>query len=201
MTPDYNNDYNNGYNNDYNNGYDNDYNHGYNNGYGGSTGGSRAMSSAAIGLGIAALLFCSTIYIAIPLACLSIIMALLSRGRRKNNSGVTAAIIMDIMAIAISAAITYAAFHAVYSSPFLKSQLENMIEYYENQLYGEDGSGDSDPSGLPEQNTETESDSSGDSDESEDSGTGNGSDEGDGSGETGDSGDNGNTFQSGGAFV
>ncbi len=201
MASDFNNDYNNGYHKDYNN-YNNDpgsdygsCNHSDYDGSGSRQGSSRALSSAALGLGIAALLFCSFIYTAVPLACLSIILALLSRGRSRKNSAMTAAIIMDVMAIALSAAITIAAFHTIFSSPILRSQFNEIIEYYSNQLYGEGGPDDPELSGLPGTGDSSETDR-GSSKESEESDTSY-SDESDSDKSDGRS----DTFQSGGAFV
>ena len=107
----------------------------------------------------------------------------------------TAAIIMDVMAIALSAAITIAAFHTIFSSPILRSQFNEIIEYYSNQLYGEGGSDDPELSGLPGTGDSSETDR-GSSKESEESDTSY-SDESDSDKSDGRS----DTFQSGGAFV
>lgn len=187
-------------------------------------GGSHAMRIASYALALAAIFSCSFIFAAIPLAALSIILALLSRGNEKKTDSVRITLICDVCAIIASAAITGYSFYTVYNSPLLKAQLDHAIRYYE-RLYGlESGEGDSDffslfgseedqpessgGSGDPsedyykryyEKNTDGTSDPEEDSSDngySFDSGGSSGEDENDGS-----SGENSPSFVSGGDFV
>lgn len=113
----------------------------------GSGNGSHAMRTASFALALAAVFSCSMIIVSVPLASLSIILALLSRGKPKRTDSVKVIIICDACAIIASAAITGYSYYTVMNSPILKQQFDDMINYYE-RLYGIDSGEDSDITDL-----------------------------------------------------
>ena len=88
------------------------------------------MATAAIMLGIIALLSCSAFYIAFPCGSLAVICAVLSRGRRSLTGKSKAAIVCGILGMAASAVITFSTVRMVFTDPSLRSDLESMLQLY-----------------------------------------------------------------------
>ena len=84
--------------------------------------------------GMIAIATCSMFFIALPAGGLSILFAILSKGReRKMQAICKAGIITSAIGIFLSFLITGAAFYLVFSNPDYRQQLNDMSQ----QMYGE----------------------------------------------------------------
>ncbi len=96
---------------------------------------SSAMATASVVLSFLTI-FCSFIfYIAVPCGALSILFALLSRGRNRRLTGrCRIALIVSAAGIAASIVTTVVAVRTVLSDPGLRSQLESAFNYYAQEM-------------------------------------------------------------------
>ncbi len=99
--------------------------------------GSVKMATAALIVGIAAVLFFRIFYLSIPMAAISIILALLSRGGYTVSLRGKLAIIVSSATIIFSASNTAYTIYQIYHDPVLRQQFEMYMEYFE-RLYSED---------------------------------------------------------------
>lgn len=99
--------------------------------------GSVKMATAALIVGIAAVLFFRIFYLSIPMAAISIILALLSRGGCVVSLRGKLAIIISSATIIFSASSTAYTIYQIYHDPVLRQQFEMYMEYFE-RLYSED---------------------------------------------------------------
>ena len=97
----------------------------------------RNMATASMVCGIIALITMQIFFISLPLAGVSIILALLSR----TDSGLPAgrariAVICGAAAMVLSSLITVYAARQIYTNPQLRAQVEDLYNYYSGRLYG-----------------------------------------------------------------
>ena len=105
---------------------------------------SSAMSTASVILAFLSIFSSLMFYIAIPAGALSILFALLSRGRNRRIMGkCRIAILASILGITASVVTTVAAVYTVMTNPEMRRQLESTFNYYAQEL--EDDSSDSIP--------------------------------------------------------
>ena len=95
------------------------------------------MATAALIVGIAAVLFFRIFYLSIPMAAISIILALLSRGGYTVSLRGKLAIIVSSATIIFSVSNTAYTIYQIYHDPVLRQQFEMYMEYFE-RLYSED---------------------------------------------------------------
>ena len=113
--------------------------------------GSVKMATAALVLGIAAIMFIRQFFLSIPMAATAIILALLSRGGCAVSLRGKLAITIASFTIVFSASSTAYTIYQIYHDPALRQQFEKYLEYFE-MIYSEEA----DPSlwdPLPEQDT------------------------------------------------
>ncbi len=96
---------------------------------------SSAMSTASVILAFLSIFSSLMFYIAIPAGALSILFALLSRGRNRRIMGkCRIAILASILGITASVVTTVAAVYTVMTNPEMRRQLESTFNYYAQEL-------------------------------------------------------------------
>lgn len=96
---------------------------------------SSAMSTAAFILAFLSIFSSLMFYIAVPAGALSILLALLSRGRNRRLTGKSRiAVFVSVVGITASAVTTVMAVHTVMTNPGMRSQLEYMFNSYAQEL-------------------------------------------------------------------
>jgi hypothetical protein len=96
----------------------------------------RNMATASLVCGIIAILSFQLFFISLPLAGASIILALLSRQGRKVEGRARIALIAGAAAVIFSCLYTWYAIRTVYRDPRLRSQMEQLYNYYTGQISG-----------------------------------------------------------------
>lgn len=122
--------------------------------------GSRKMATAALILAFLSVPLFFLFYVSIPLAATALLLALLSRGKAAVSFRGKMAIFIAAVSIGLSASITISAAVALYRSPELRHQLEQIMDYYDS-FYEEDSQSISDlledyltePGGSNEENS------------------------------------------------
>lgn len=96
---------------------------------------SSAMSTASVIFAFVSIFSSLMFYIAIPAGALSILFALLSRGRNKHVTGkCRIAILASIIGITASIVTTVVAVRTVMKNPELRRQVESTFNYYAQEL-------------------------------------------------------------------
>lgn len=96
---------------------------------------SSAMSTASFILAFLSIFSSLIFYIAVPAGALSILLALLSRGRNRRLTGKgKIAVFVSVIGITASVVTTVIAVHTVMTNPEMRSQLEYMFNYYAQEL-------------------------------------------------------------------
>ena len=111
----------------------------------------RNMATASMVCGIIAVISFQLFFISLPLAGAAIILALLSRSGSKVEGRARAALIAGSAAMVISCLYTWYAVRTVYSDPQLRSQVEQLYNYYTGQLTGQQESESNAASSDPQQ--------------------------------------------------
>ena len=121
-----------------------------------------SLSSAAFVLAVLSVFSCMIIYLCVPLAALSVILALLSRGTRKIGGRTGFTLVLAAAAMTISIALTSFAAYRIYHTPALRAQFERLLDYafyqgdpIQNYLSGS-GQTAGEPSGYPGGNISSE---------------------------------------------
>ena len=70
------------------------------------------------------------IYLAVPFGALGIVFALLSRGNTTLARRARHAIVISVIAMCVSSAVTGYAFYRIYHDPQLKEQFTQIVDYY-----------------------------------------------------------------------
>ena len=96
----------------------------------------RNMATASLVCGIIAIRSVQLFFISLPLAGASIILALLSRQGRKVEGRARIALIAGAAAVIFSCLYTWYAIRTVYRDPRLRSQMEQLYNYYTGQISG-----------------------------------------------------------------
>ncbi len=91
---------------------------------------SPAMAAAARLLGILSLFFFWMIYLALPLAATSVVLALLSRGSGSVKRRVRGIVITGIVSMVLTTGVTAYSVYKVFTTPSLKAQMDVMVRYY-----------------------------------------------------------------------
>lgn len=92
--------------------------------------GSRKLAAAALILAFLAVPFFFLFYVSIPLGAIAVLLALLSRGSGKISPRAKLAAIIGTGAICLSLLTTAYMFITVYRTPELRTQIEQMIDFY-----------------------------------------------------------------------
>lgn len=96
---------------------------------------SSAMSTASFILAFLSIFSSLMFYIAVPAGALSILLALLSRGRNRRLTGKgRIAVFVSVIGITASVVTTVIAVYTVMTNPEMRSQLEYMFNYYAQEL-------------------------------------------------------------------
>lgn len=95
-----------------------------------SSGVSEKMATAAFVCALIAVISFQIFFIALPLAAVSIILALVSRGAGRLNRRAFIALVTGFIAAGLSIAVTGYAIHTIYSNPEYRRQLEDIYNYY-----------------------------------------------------------------------
>ncbi len=104
-------------------------------------------------LAVIAVFTAGLFYLSIPLAATALILALLSRGRGSISGRSKLAVIVASTAIVLSGISTVYSVYTVMTTPQLRSQLEDMFDYFYDFYGGEDFRSDTpDPFMEPYQN-------------------------------------------------
>lgn len=96
----------------------------------------RNMATASLVCGIIAILSFQLFFISLPLAGASIILALLSRQGSRVEGRARIALIAGAAAVIFCSLYTWYAIRTVYRDPRLRSQVEQLYNYYTGQLSG-----------------------------------------------------------------
>ena len=107
---------------------------------------SSAMETASMILAVLAAVFIWIIYLSVPLASLSVILALLSRGDRKASGRARSSILLAGGAAFISILITGISFAVIFSNDSLRSQFTEILSYYRSYYFPDEGT-PADPQG------------------------------------------------------
>ena len=97
----------------------------------------RNMATASMVCGIIAVLSFQLFFISLPLAGAAIILALLSRQTGRVEGRARIALIAGAAAMVFTCMYTWYAIRTVYSDPKLRSQVEQLYNYYSGQLSGQ----------------------------------------------------------------
>ncbi len=93
----------------------------------------RTMATASLVCGIIALIAFQLFFISLPMAGISIILALLSRNGSKVEGRARIALIAAGAAAIVCSLYTWYAIRTVYNDPRLRSQVEQLYNYYTGQ--------------------------------------------------------------------
>ena len=96
----------------------------------------RNMATASLVCGVIAVFSFQLFFISLPLAGASIILALLSRQGRRVEGRARIALIASAAAMVFSCLYTWYAIRTVYRDPRLRSQVEQLYQYYTGQRSG-----------------------------------------------------------------
>ncbi len=96
----------------------------------------RTMATASLVCGIVALISFQLFFISLPMAGISIILALLSRSSKKIEGRALFALVAGCLAAVICSLYTVYAIRTVYNDPKLRAQVEQLYNYYSGQLSG-----------------------------------------------------------------
>lgn len=94
----------------------------------------RNMATASLVCAIIALLTMQFFFISLPLGGTAVILALLSRGHGRTHGRARIAVIGGAAAMFISSIVTIYMVRQVYTNPALRSQVENLYNYYTGQI-------------------------------------------------------------------
>ena len=97
----------------------------------------RNMATASFVCGIIAVLSFQLFFISLPLAGTSIILALLSRQSSRVEGRARIALIAGAAAVIFTSLYTWYAVRTVYRDPRLRSQVEQLYNYYTGQISGQ----------------------------------------------------------------
>ena len=97
---------------------------------------SPSMALASVILAILALVFNLVFYISLPLACLAIVLGLLSRGSSMLAGRARIGVITACVAIAINLIITAAGALYIWRTPELRNYIRQLYEYYSEYYSG-----------------------------------------------------------------
>lgn len=97
----------------------------------------RNMATASFVCGIIAILSFQLFFISLPLAGTSIILALLSRQSSRVEGRARIALIAGTAAVIFTSLYTWYAVRTVYRDPRLRSQVEQLYNYYTGQISGQ----------------------------------------------------------------
>lgn len=111
----------------------------------------RSMATASLVCGIIALISFQLFFISLPMAGVSIILALLSRSGKRVEGRARFALIAAGIAAVICSLYTWYAIRTVYNSPQLRAQVEQLYNYYTGQSLGTSESETSAQSENPQQ--------------------------------------------------
>ena len=98
---------------------------------------SQGMLHAAMVFSVLSLLTCMMIYLAVPFGAMAILFVLLSRGRKKHPGQARTAVIMAVISMCASTALSGYALYRYYHDPVIRMQVDHLIDYYRG-LYLED---------------------------------------------------------------
>ena len=94
----------------------------------------RNMATASLVCAVIALLTMQFFFISLPLGGTAVILALLSRGHGRTHGRARIAVIGGAAAMFISSIVTIYMVRQVYTNPALRSQVENLYNYYTGQI-------------------------------------------------------------------